>query len=159
MLKSGNTATRLSVSYVPDFLLLKIGSISCFPARPLIDDYRTLNIHAVAANQLSSAHGANLSVAAPMVIVTGQGVAVMAPFTEISEERDSHIFFIFNVDNCYTAAVRLQGVLSADQASIIISHFPSPSIMQRSSGRQSEVHTMRPPTGARPGRNRRSHRR
>lgn len=123
MSKIGNTATRLSVGCVPDFLLLEIGTISCLSARPLIDDYRTLNIHAVAADQLSSAYGANFSIAAPMVIVTGQSVAVMAPFTEISEEWDAHIFFIFKVDNCHAAPVRLQGVLSTDQASIIISHF------------------------------------
>ena len=96
---------------LPHFCLLcKIGSIRCFPSRPLIDDHRALNFFTFAADQLSSAHRAYFCIAAPMVIVTGSCVAVVAPFTGISEERDARVFLIFNVDYGHTAAVRFSGI-------------------------------------------------
>lgn len=106
-------------------LLFKIRSLSCFPSRPLIDDHRTFDFLTFAADQLPSAHGTNFRIAAPMVIVAGQRIAVMAPFTCISEEWDARIFLVFDVDYGHTAAVSLHGILSANTASMFICHLVS----------------------------------
>ena len=106
-------------------LLFKIRSLGCFPSRPLIDDHRTFDLLTFATDQLPSAQGANLRIAAPMVIVAGQSVAVVAPFTCIAEERDAHILLVFNVDYGHTAAGSRPGILSANIASVVICHLIS----------------------------------
>lgn len=105
--------------------LFKIRSFCRSPSRSLIDDYRTFHLIALTSDQLPSTHGANFRIAAPMVIVTGQSIAVVAPFSCISEERDARIFLVFNVDDSHTAAVRFPGILSANIASVFICHLVS----------------------------------
>ena len=144
---------------LPFLSFIQLCADGCFPSRPLfIDDYRTLHIHALTAYELSTAHRAPFCITSPMVVVAGKCIAIITTLTTKSPERDTHILFSTMIHDRHPAAIRLHHILSADQAAIIILHVHF-LLMRRSDGKLSEVHTMLPPAGARPGRNRRSHRR
>ena len=143
---------------LPFLSFIQLCADGCFPSRPLfIDDYRTLHIHTLTAYELPTADGTTFCITSPMVVVAGKCIAIITTLTTKSPERDTHILFAAMIHDCHPAAIRLHHVLSADQTVIIVLHVHF-LLMQRSDGKRSEVHTMPPPAGARPERNRQSHR-
>ena len=131
---------------------------SCFLPRPLfVDDYRALHFHTLATYELPTTDGTPFWITAPMVIVAGKCIAIIATLTTKNPERDTHILFSTMIHDRHPASIRLHHVLSADQTAIIVLHVHF-LLMRRSDGKLSEVHTMQPQSAATPERSRRSHR-
>ena len=79
----------------------------------------TLHTFAVTANELTAADGAAFVVTAPMVEMSAEGIAVIAPFSGISMKRYPGIKLPIDIYQPDPAALDRHGILAADTTNCI----------------------------------------